>query len=342
MKNLHIFDVSGVVYYGTTGSVANSSAGMFRKFPIAGIKPLMTRLSMTLAEGDDVLLAFDGGTFRKELLPTYKGNREPNRSVGAQIDFLYDQLAKAGIPVVRVDGYEADDVIYWAVCENINKYDAITIHSNDHDVAHNVQCKVSMKPFSRDDAIITNANFEYTVQRGKKVRFNTISAYKVFTGCSSDNIPSFKISGRRGSMLYSDFLDFLDKNKLFRYEVVSSYKTLAIFINSCGLFSDTEKEVLYDRIRLVFPAEKPEGVVLSPVGKDSLDLVAISEILLMCRERTSVKNLGVTPFDLPNSFLQLLDSYSQNLNSGAYSVDRDLEVDPSYEMDSASFFLKEF
>ena len=49
MRNLHIFDVSGVVYYGTTGAVASNIANTFRKFPIGGINTLMSMLAMALA-----------------------------------------------------------------------------------------------------------------------------------------------------------------------------------------------------------------------------------------------------------------------------------------------------
>ena len=343
MRNLHIFDVSGVVYYGTTGSAASNIANTFRKFPIGGIKTLMSRLAMALAENGDVLLAFDSRSFRKDLLDVYKGDRVPNRSVSAQLDFLYDQLAKAGVPVAKYDTYEADDIISWAVKDYVSAYDYITICSNDHDVAHNVQNKVIMKPFSRNDAIISAINFEYTVQKGKRIQFNTISAYKVFMGCSSDRIAVFKSAKYNSESLYRCFLNFLREHNLDgNYGATTDKKTLAIFINTSGLFTESEKEELYKRIDLVYPAEKPACISLRPVNKNMLDLSSIADILIMCRDRASVKNLGVAYFDLSDSFLHLLDSYSQSLNSGAYSVDRNLEVDPSYELDSATFFLKEF
>lgn len=343
MRSLFIFDVSGLVYYGTTGNASDRAMSSFRKFPIGGIKTLMTRLSMALAEEGDVALAFDSRSFRKDLLGTYKGDRMPNRSVNAQLDFLYDQLAKAGLPVLKCEGFEADDIINWIVTQYVTSYERIVIYSNDHDVAHNVQGKVVMKPFSRTDAVITKDNFEYTVQKGKRVMFNTISAYKVFFGCSSDCIPAFKSSEYTTESLYRCFTKFLTEHRLTAsYDAMVSKKALAIYVNTCGYFSDAERTEIYKRINLVYPAEKPDDFRADVVNLGSVDKHVFSEILVMCHDYHSLSNIGMKPFKLSDDFLSLLDSYSQNFTSGAYSVDHNLEVDPSYELDSSVFFVKEF
>lgn len=343
MKNLYVFDVSGVVYYGTTGFASSFADSTFRKFPVGGIKTLASRLSMAFAENADVVLAFDSRSRRKDLFPEYKGDRIPNRAVMAQLDFLYDHLCNARIPCVKYNGYEADDIIYWTVKQYARSYQHVIIYSNDHDVAHNVQYNVSMKPFSKSSPIISYSNFEYSVVKGKVIPWNTISAYKVFMGCSSDKIPKFKSKQYSSEGLYRAFVKFLEDNgKLDQYLVATNPNALVIFVNSSGFFDDEEKDTIFKRIQLIYPEEKPEDVVITPVNKHIIDVHTFSEMLVMCRDYDSLTHLKQKSFDLSKDFLATIDSYSKSLTSGAYSVDRDLEVDPSYEEDSDMLFLKEF
>jgi DNA polymerase-1 len=54
----------------------------------------------------------DTGTFRSELYPEYKVNRPPPpEDLGVQVDRCLALLGAAGVPVVGVEGFEADDVI---------------------------------------------------------------------------------------------------------------------------------------------------------------------------------------------------------------------------------------
>ena len=54
----------------------------------------------------------DRGTFRSELYPEYKANREPPPSdLRPQVDRCLELLGVLGVPVLGVEGFEADDVI---------------------------------------------------------------------------------------------------------------------------------------------------------------------------------------------------------------------------------------
>src|SRR5690606_26747407 len=63
---------------------------------------------------DEVAVVFDapGRTFRDDLYAEYKANRPPMPDdLRAQIDPLLEAIDALGIPVLRIDGVEADDVI---------------------------------------------------------------------------------------------------------------------------------------------------------------------------------------------------------------------------------------
>lgn len=344
MKNLYIFDISGIVYYGTTGfGKIGANDNCYKGFQIGGIKTLMSRLAVALADRNDVVLAFDAHSFRKDLLGDYKSDRTPNRYVSAQIDLLYDYLAKAGINCYKIDGYEADDIIAWAVQRNKNNYANTIIYSNDHDIAHNVQKNVMLKPIDTKGIIITESQFQRALSTTDDIRFNTISAYKVFCGCKSDHIPKIKVSGGFVPVtIYKRFLRFLDENNLKSYEAMTSPKVLAVFTNTVGLFDEADKREIFNRIHLIYPAERPEEIEIKPTVAECVDRDVLGFLLAMCRDNASARMLGCKNFSVPEDLNQRVQSLATLLKTGAYSVDRNLEVDPTYEVDSRMLFLKEF
>src|SRR4051812_32282215 len=63
---------------------------------------------------DYLIVVFDvaGKTFRDELYPEYKGNRSPMpEELQLQIEPIHEFLQAMRLPVLGVEGFEADDVI---------------------------------------------------------------------------------------------------------------------------------------------------------------------------------------------------------------------------------------
>ena len=91
MFNLHLIDVSALLYYGMT-SVKYRDKRSYG-FPVGGIHKVMYHISVAFAANDDIILVFDGrNNFRKGIMPEYKAGRIPNKEVIAQADFLYNHL----------------------------------------------------------------------------------------------------------------------------------------------------------------------------------------------------------------------------------------------------------
>ena len=85
---------------------------------------------------DYLVVAFDvaGPTFRDKLFADYKANRSPMPDdLSLQIPLIYQMLEAMRIPVVGVEGYEADDVIATLACAGAERDMAVYICSSDKD-----------------------------------------------------------------------------------------------------------------------------------------------------------------------------------------------------------------
>lgn len=348
-KKLYVIDISGLVYHAVTG------AGVYRtntdpsntsvyNLPSMGVKNALDKITMALGEGADVAVCFDSrNNFRKKLMPTYKKGRIPNREVFVQLDFLYEVLSSANIACYKEEGYEADDLINWIVQTNYSKYDEVIIMSGDMDVAHNVHSNIRLEPFVQSRPIIRADNFTNAIKRGENIMFNTISAYKVFCGDSSDAIPVFKSEcGKKSKELYKIYQNILISNDKTSYAYTSSKQVLTYVIDNLSFFTEKDRKELCSRMEIIYPAEKPEDFSAKAKGKESLNKAFYVELLSLFNRYTGLQWLDASKVIPSESLKQLVKDYAYRFNTGAYAVDNNLEVDPSYVVDSEMHFLNEF
>lgn len=127
-------------------------------------------------------------TFRHALYPAYKGHREaPPEELLMQLDPLFELLEALAIPVIRVPGYEADDLI-GSACRSFSGTCRIYIVTPDKDIAQLVGNGVFMlKPGNGQQEL------ELLDADGVMNRFGVPPAaftdFLTMTGDSSDNIP---------------------------------------------------------------------------------------------------------------------------------------------------------
>ena len=95
----------------------------------------------------------DKGTFRNELYPEYKANRDPPPSdLKPQVDRCLELLKKFGVPIYGVEGFEADDVIATIVtkmraeCPEVD----VRIVSKDKDLQQLLADNVAMLNLKKD------------------------------------------------------------------------------------------------------------------------------------------------------------------------------------------------
>lgn len=105
-----------------------------------------------------VLVTFDKGRSKKrlELYPQYKANRDKSskerrikkQQAGEideflpQFDLLFEFLKSMGVPYLRIDGVEADDIIAKASIEFGPLFEQVVIVSADHDIRQLIRSNV--------------------------------------------------------------------------------------------------------------------------------------------------------------------------------------------------------
>jgi DNA polymerase I len=126
-----------------------------------------------------------GKTFRDELFAEYKAHRPPMPDdLRSQTEPLLAAVEALGLPVLRVDGVEADDVIGTLACRAAAAGQAVLISTGDKDMAQLVNEHITL---------INTMSGTILDRAGVKAKFDVfpeqIADYLALVGDSSDNIP---------------------------------------------------------------------------------------------------------------------------------------------------------
>lgn len=151
-----------------------------------GVLNMLNKLARD-EQTDHFAVVFDasGKTFRDEIYAEYKANRPPMPDdLRAQIEPIHDAIRAMGIPLLRVQGVEADDVI-GTLCRAAEAAGMTALVStSDKDLAQLVTDKISLIDTMSDkrmDVDGVKAKFGVTPEQ--------IVDYLALIGDSSDNIP---------------------------------------------------------------------------------------------------------------------------------------------------------
>ena len=153
---------------------------------IRGVIAMLKRLAKDYV-GSPIAVVFDakGDTFRNDLYPQYKANRPPMPDdLRVQIAPIHEIIRAMGLPLLIVDGVEADDVIGTLATEATRKQREVVISASDKDLAQLVSDHVTLVDtmtgtrLDRDGVI---AKFGVPPER--------IIDYLALMGDTSDNIP---------------------------------------------------------------------------------------------------------------------------------------------------------
>lgn len=350
MMILDIFDMSALVHTGNTAEAYRYDS--YYNYPTGGIHYALKYIVPSLLTGHYVIAAFDSRSFRKDIVCDYKAGRTFNKVVKSQLETLYEGLLSANIACYKYDTFEADDIINWAVKEYKARDDVqeVVIFGNDYDLCHNVDFRVRFRGINSNVNSIYYGNFSKSIRMGDTVMFNTIAAYKVFCGDTSDSIPSFKHSGGlTGRQIYGRYVKFIsdaqeEASVVFSIDYLTSINPLGVFINKSGLFNDDDKKDLGIRIKLIYPADRPADVELLASNRDSLDRDNLYRFLLVYGDRYSLSSFNMYRATPCKEDIEVVKEKARQLLSGEYEVDRSLPLETNYSVyeDDEALFLREF
>ncbi|HEV7136434.1 MAG TPA: DNA polymerase, partial [Steroidobacteraceae bacterium] len=160
-----------------------------------------------------IALVFDapGRTFRDDLFAEYKAHRPPmSDDLRSQIEPLLAILRAQGLPLLRIAGVEADDVIGTLACEASRAGQTVLISTGDKDMAQLVDGAITL---------VNTMSNTLLDRAGVKAKFDVfpeqIIDYLALVGDSSDNIPGIdKVGPKTAAKLLNQYgtLDNLVSN----------------------------------------------------------------------------------------------------------------------------------
>jgi len=159
---------------------------------LLGVANMLRRL-LKEAESENIAVVFDakGPTFRHEMYDQYKANRPPMpMELRQQVEPIHEMVNLLGLPLIQVQGVEADDVIgTLARSAAAEKMDCV-ISTGDKDMAQLVDDHVSLIN------TMTNTHMDAAgVVRKFGVKPTQIVDFLALTGDKADNIPGVEKCG---------------------------------------------------------------------------------------------------------------------------------------------------
>ncbi|HNP36813.1 MAG TPA: DNA polymerase I [Woeseiaceae bacterium] len=205
--DLVLIDGSSYLYraYHALPSLSNSSGE-----PTGALHGVLNMINKLVREqaSAQVAVVFDapGKTFRDELYADYKANRSPMPDdLRAQVEPILDAIKAMGLPLIRIEGVEADDVI-GTLCAAAEREDlSVLVSTGDKDLAQLVNDKVTL----------VNTMSETVLDRaGVKAKFDVwpeqIVDYLALVGDTSDNIPGVPKVGAKTAAKWLNLYDSVD------------------------------------------------------------------------------------------------------------------------------------
>ena len=178
--------------------------------PTGAVHGVLNMLHKLLREfpGTRLAVVFDapGRTFRDDLFAEYKAHRPPMPDeLRAQIEPLLQAVAAMGLPLLRIDGVEADDVIGTLARRAATAGEHVLISTGDKDMAQLVDAHITL----------INTMSDIVLDRtGVKHKFDVypeqIIDYLALVGDSADNIPGINKVGPKTAAKWLNAYGTLD------------------------------------------------------------------------------------------------------------------------------------
>lgn len=220
IPNLATFDTSAIDKFKPPVILVDGSYYLFRCFH--GLPPLSNQDGLPTNATRGVLnalgklikkykpthmaVAFDtkAPTFRHELSDAYKAHRPPmDDDLRVQIPYIHDLIEKLGISLIKIDGFEADDIIGTLARNACMQGHPVVISTGDKDMAQLVNDCVILEDSFKDKITDLQGVFDKF-----GVHNTQIADYLTLMGDSSDGIAGIpKVGAKTASKLLTEYGD---------------------------------------------------------------------------------------------------------------------------------------
>ncbi|MDH3491881.1 MAG: DNA polymerase I, partial [Gammaproteobacteria bacterium] len=204
MTDLVLIDGSSYLYraFHALPALTNSQGE-----PTGALHGVLTMILKLIREEQPAHIAvvFDapGKTFRDEIFPEYKATRPPMPDeLRAQVQPILDAVKAMGLPLLCVDGVEADDVIGTLCGQAAKKGLKVLVSTGDKDLAQLVNDQVTL---------VNTMDSSMLDRDGVKKKFDVypeqIVDYLALVGDTSDNIPGVPKVGPKTAAKWLNLYD---------------------------------------------------------------------------------------------------------------------------------------
>ena len=266
----HLFLVDGSAYifraYHALPPLTRKSDGL----PVGAVSGFCNMLWKLLQEARDtsvgvvpthfaVIFDYSSKTFRNELYPEYKANRDaPPEDLRPQFGLIRQATRAFNIPCIETEGFEADDIIATYAKEAREAGADVTIISSDKDLMQLIGPQVIMYDTMKDRRFDAEGVFEkFGVYPEKMIDLQALA------GDSTDNIPGIPgIGPKTAALLLNEYGDL--ETLLERAGEIKQNKRRENLIEFADLARISKQLVtLRDDVALDVPLS---GLTLEPVN----------------------------------------------------------------------------
>ena len=205
--DLILIDASSYLFRAFHALPALSNQGGEPTGALHGVLNMINKLIReTRPERIGVVFDAPGKTFRNELYAAYKANRPPMPDeLRAQIEPLLEAIRLMGLPLLRIPGVEADDVIGTLCRQSAASGLSVLVSTSDKDLAQLVSDKVTLVDTMSDTLLD---------REGVKAKFDVhpeqIVDYLALVGDTADNIPGVPKVGPKTAAKWLNAYDSAD------------------------------------------------------------------------------------------------------------------------------------
>lgn len=218
IPNLAKFDTSGIDKNRPPVILVDGSYYLFRCFhglpplsnqdglPTNAIRGVLNALGKLIKKygPTHMAVAFDtkAPTFRHELSDAYKAHRPPmDEDLQVQIPYIHEMIEKLGISLIKIDGFEADDIIGTLARNACMQGYPVVISTGDKDMAQLVNDCVILEDSFKDKITDVAGVFDKF-----GVHNTQIADYLTLMGDSSDGIAGIpKVGAKTASKLLGEY-----------------------------------------------------------------------------------------------------------------------------------------
>lgn len=194
-RHLHVLDGNYYLYRAFYASFKADLRDLQGR-PTGVIKFFNRMLRPLLKEQLIVVFDADGKCFRSSIYPEYKANRKPAPDdLNAQRQPIIDLCLAYGLPVLKLDGVEADDVLGTIAKTCTERKQYCTLLTGDKDITQYISEYVSCYDSKSD----TRVDLRELERRGFSSP-KQVAYYLALIGDSVDNVPGIKGIGAKSAM----------------------------------------------------------------------------------------------------------------------------------------------